>query len=574
MPLVVLAIVLGWTLLVIRLICFRTTLGARTMATWFLLGALLGTVANPVVTSFFNSYRFNGSPLYVLLIAASQQLLMVTPVLLLLGRRNWRQAGSVCDAFLAAFLLGLGYEFLGAFLAVARQASSVSGFNLLPPGTVSTSALTVAGYAYWTGLIALAGAAALRFLRNRMLAYIAIAAALALSTLDSYGDFAATPLAEEIRKITLHGSLLPWLTLAALIGVVVWEVIWTRSSPQSAVKEMQSVLTAAVGLKFTEARRASLAAHLRRQAENLAAQAQRDGSNRSLQEQAKAVGDLLQRLSQAQPAPSADVVGWAKRRWLQMLAIAAFLFFALVLVMPGMESQSIWIWTSLALATRLAPFQLTLAGTVLVLLLVWQYIVAPPKAFSNVAADEIAQFSAERRILQIGLGVAIMALLYPQPREFIAFQSDLPAALGLQPAGYNDMQALTLLLLLAWAAGAVTVRRAEAWRRSPQGDHLRSLVHNAVTACSIAAVAWLGLAFFSQLQIYAHANWGAKFFQHYGTNGNSILEMTIGVLTGVVAFVLAWGMRLVAKRFEKNFLEAAGGGTRSTPPRAAAAGAR
>ncbi|HUK86230.1 MAG TPA: hypothetical protein VLT85_01085 [Terriglobales bacterium] len=578
MPLVVLAIVLGWTLLVIRLICFRTTLGVRTLLSWFALGAFLGTVANPVAWTFFNSYRFGGSPVYLLLINVSQQLLMAAPVLLLLGRRSWRQAGSVGDAFLAAFLLGLGYEFLGAFLAVARLANSVSGFSFLPPGTASgagtyAAAVTVAGYAYWTGLIALAGAAALRFLRNRLLAYLAIAAAVIVCALDAHADLAGSLLSLELLKINLHGNLLPWLTLAALIGVVVWEVGWSKSSPQSVARDLQVVVTAAVGLKFLEARRASLAGHLRRQEENLAAELRRDGSNRALQEQLQATRDLCQRVEQAPPAPPADVVAWAKRRWLQMVALAAFLFFALLLVRPGMESLANWIWTSLAFATRLAPFQLTLACTVLVLLLLWQYVVAPPHAFSNVATDEVAQFSAERRILQVGLGVAVMALLYPQPHEFIAFQSSLAAGLGLQPAGYNDMQALTLLLLLGWAAGTATARRAEAWRRSPKGDHLRSLVHNTISACGIAAVAWLGLAFFSQLQIYAHANWGAKAFQHFGANGNSILEMAIGALTAVVAFILAWGMRLLAARFEKNFLETAGGG-RPAPPRAAAAGAR
>lgn len=574
MPLVVLALTLAWALLVVRLICFRTTLSARTLATWFALGALLGTVANPVALKFFNSYRFDGSPLYVLLIGVSQQLLMATPVLLLLGKRSWRQASSVCDALLASFMLGLGYEFLGAFMVVAPQANTVSGFSFLPPGTVSNATLTFAGYAYWTGLIGLAGSATLRFLRNRFLAYLAIAAALAVSTLDAYGDFAGTPLAVEIQTYTLHGALLPWLALAALIGTVVWEIAWVKggNSVQSAVKELQSVLTAAVGLKFVEAKRAGLASHLGRQLENLAAELRHDPGNSALQQEHAATSELLKKLSQASPAPSTNVLEWLRRRWLALLSVAAFVIFAFVLVTPGMSTMSQWIWTSLAMATRLVPFQLTLAGTVLVLLVLWQYIVAPPQAFSNVASDEVAQFSGERRILQTGLGIAVMALLYAQPREFIAFQSNLAAGVGLQPAGYDDMQALTMLLLLAWAAGALTVRRAEAWRVFPKGDHLRSLVHNTVSVCSIGAVAWLSFAFFTQLQLYAHANWGAKFWMRYHANGNSVLEMAIGALTAVVAFLLAWGARLVAARFEKNFLAAAGGGR--VPPRAAAAGAR
>src|SRR5260221_6922605 len=119
MPLLVLGILLVWTLVLFRVICFRTTLGARTLLTFFALGALLGTTANPLAEKFFNSYRYDGNQLYVLLILLCQHLLMVSPVLVLLLRPAWRYSSSVCDAFLAAFMIGAGYEFLGAVMALA-----------------------------------------------------------------------------------------------------------------------------------------------------------------------------------------------------------------------------------------------------------------------------------------------------------------------------------------------------------------------------------------------------------------------------------------------------------------------
>jgi hypothetical protein len=233
MPLLVLGILFVWTIAVFRLICVRTTLGLRTLLTFVGLGALLGTVANPLAEKFFNSYRYDGNQLYVLLIVAMQHLLMAAPVLLLLSKPAWRRSSSVCDAFLAAFAIGAGYEFFGALLALAPSESVASGLSFLPPGVASTAAATVAGYAYWSGLVALVCAACFRFLRNPLLAYGATAAALLLCTLDHYGDLHSGPPADKISVFTLHGALLPWLVLLLLVGAVVWEMLWAKSGSKS-----------------------------------------------------------------------------------------------------------------------------------------------------------------------------------------------------------------------------------------------------------------------------------------------------------------------------------------------------
>src|SRR5262249_28098907 len=151
---------------------------------------------------FFNSYRYEGNQLYVVLIIAVQHLLMALPVLILLMRPAWRRGSSVCDAFLAAFAVGAGYEFLSLFMAVAPEQSVANGLSFLPPGTASTETVTVAGYAYWTALVTLAWAGSLRFLRKPILAYSVAAIALLLSTLDHYGYVAATPSGQRVSTFT------------------------------------------------------------------------------------------------------------------------------------------------------------------------------------------------------------------------------------------------------------------------------------------------------------------------------------------------------------------------------------
>jgi hypothetical protein len=574
MPILVLGILFVWTIAVFRLICFRTTLGPRTLLTFVGLGALLGTVVNPLAEKFFNSYRYDGNQLYVLLIVAVQHLFMVAPVLLLLSKPAWRRGSSVCDAFLAAFAIGAGYEFFGALLALAPSGGVAAGLSFLPPGVASATTATVAGYAYWSGLVALVCGAGFRFLRNPFLAYGAASIALLLCALDHYADLYNGPTAEKIGVFTLHGALLPWFVLLLLAGTVVWEMRWTKSKSgiKDAVAEFQAVAPAIVTLKFSQAKLAGAGHHLRRQKEILEAELRREPGNAQIQRQLESIQASLTRLASIAPSPQTGVVDWLKRRWVQILAVMAFLFLGVFIEMPGMGTLANWIWTSLPLAARFAPFQLTLLATVLVGLLVWEYVKAPRQAFSPTIADEVAQFSAERRILQLGLGVVLLAVLYPHPGEFIAFQSNLASGANLRVPGFDEEQALTLVLLLAWAVGGLTAQRSELWQKKASGDHLRNLVHNFVTVCGAATVAWLAFAFFTQIQIYAHANWGARFFNYFQANGNSVLEMVLGLFTVVFSFAAAWLVRVLAARFEKTFLAAAGGPSRSAGATAAGAG--
>src|SRR5258708_2106648 len=235
MPLLVFGIVVVWTLVLFRVICFRTTLGARTLLTFFALGALLGTTANPLAEKFFNSYRYDGNQLYVLLILLCQHILMVGPVLVLLMRPAWRYGTSVCDAFLSAFMIGVGYEFLGILMALAPAQNVPTALSFFPPGVASTPTLTVAGYGYWNGLVALTLVLCLRLLRKTAIAYSVAGLALLVAVFDHYGATASTLLSEKVRTVTLHGSLLPWLLLILVIGSVILETLASKDDMKEGI---------------------------------------------------------------------------------------------------------------------------------------------------------------------------------------------------------------------------------------------------------------------------------------------------------------------------------------------------
>jgi hypothetical protein len=550
-----------WTITVFRLISFRTTLGSRTLVTFGALGALLGTAGTPVVEKFFNSYRYDGNQLYVVLIIAAQHLLMAAPILLLLMRPAWRRGSSLGDAFLAAFAIGAGYEFLGVWMASATAPNAASGLSFLPPGTASAATVTVAGYAYWTALLALTCATALRFLRNAVLAYAVTAVALVACVLDHYGDLFDGPTAQAVGSYTLHGNVLPWIAIVFLAAAVFLETRWTKSkgAVRDAIAEFQAVAVALVTFKWNEAKLAGARWRLKRQREILAAESQRELGQTSTKRQAESIRNSLTRMATVTPAPQGRVLDWLKRRWTQLLGVVAFLCLGVFFFMPDLGSFSSWVWSSLPMATRLAPFQLTLVVSILIGVLAWQFVKAPRQAFSSSITDEVARFWAERRILQAAIGVVLVALLYPHPEEFAAFESNLARAAGLQIPGFNETQKLTLLVLLAWAVSGVTARRAEIWRKTAGVNYLQSLARNFISLCGITLVAWLSITFFTEAQVYAHANWGANFFNRFQSNGNSILEMTLGLVTVVFSFGVALAARLTGARFEKRLMGADGG---------------
>ena len=149
-----------WTLVVVRLVAGRATLSDRTFATFLALGVLLGCLGGPASQKLFAPYGEDG-PWIALLVALARQAVLLAPLFMLRAL----PAIGVADGFVLGFLIGFGYDLAAAVLAAVAASTPFSALQWIPPFSAQTDSLTVSGYSYWTGLVALAYAAARRFIR-------------------------------------------------------------------------------------------------------------------------------------------------------------------------------------------------------------------------------------------------------------------------------------------------------------------------------------------------------------------------------------------------------------------------
>jgi hypothetical protein len=103
--------------------------------------------------------------------------IVAAPILYMIAIRRRSSAISVADAFTCGFLFGFGADLVSVALTVVQSSDIPTGFSIVPPFVVSSAGVTLAGYAYWTGLTAMLFVAVARFSRQLPLAYLAAAAA-------------------------------------------------------------------------------------------------------------------------------------------------------------------------------------------------------------------------------------------------------------------------------------------------------------------------------------------------------------------------------------------------------------
>src|SRR5262249_40380555 len=152
----------------------------------------------------------------------------------------------------------------------------------------------------------------------------------------------------------------------------------------------------------------------------------------------------------------------------------------------------------------LVPFQQNLITMMLVPVTLWYFLIAPIGA-SSVRGDEAAQIAAERRLLQSGIAVSLVTLLYPVTGELFDFNGALALASGLNLRNtWNGLQLNTLVLFLIAMACGFTISRAERWHHAPQEARSRAAAHNLVTGFRALTLAWIGYNFFVQLQAFIH----------------------------------------------------------------------
>jgi hypothetical protein len=579
-----------WTLLILRLIGFRTTLGLRTLAGFLVLGASLGPLATAVAEKFFNAYYWQGNYLF-LITALSQNLALLAPLLPLLGKPSWRDGSSIADSFLAGFLIGFGYDAVSTILAVATQSQGSFALSFLPPGVASSKDLTVAGYGYWVGFTAMATVAGYRFFKGRFAPYVCGGTALLLTALDHFfNTMPAAKVPQFWTLITFHGSLFPWIALAALIGLVILEQTSIAGrkkktgAPSKPLADIQAVLTSLVALRWNEARRQGMLIRMRRQAEHMEA---RGYGNPEAGLSSRTWNALLGEIRRVEASPGdqqevslKSLLAWLKSQPLQLILAAAALWFLVLGPLSGFDSLNNWLWTSWLMSTMLPPFQDTLFQTVLVMIVVWRYMIAPPPAPGGPAIDSLTRLSLEQRLLQTGLGLAVVAVLYPkvtqaQPwsvsGDLISFKTPLTQALGLGTS-WDGIHLSTLMLLLLAAATGITLRSADEWRTKTQTQRMQAAIQHGKTVVTAFLLTWTTLVFFTQAQTLVHTQWGNSYFgPHFNQNGNTVIELMLGLLAIPFVLLLRFLLGALMKKTEEYLTQSKP--SSPEPPKAAAAGA-
>ena len=589
MPPLLTLIVFGvWALAVVRLVCFRSTLSTRTLLTYLAVGATMGPVAVSIAEKFFNEYSWSGGPTYFILINAGKQLLLLLPVLLLMNRPAWRYSGSVTDAFLAAFCVGFGYELTASLIASAPQ-QTLTSFGFFPPGMYSTTNVTVAGYGWWIGAIAVAMAVTRRASNIAWLSYLVGAILLFLCAFDQTLLTATLSIVPTWWNVkTLYEVIVPYACMIILVAAVVYEVIWTKSkTPGSIFSEFQAVVPHWIGLRMEDARHAGARFRLARQLDFARSSLQRRSNDSQIASVLSQVNEQFQAAQQtsgdtASPPPKQLLL--ARAPYLAFVLLAFVL--VLLLSLPSMQPFGGNVWQWFLFTDKSAPFQLNIVGTMLLGWLAWCYVTAPPAGYRGVRVDEIAQFDGERAILQTIFVLFLIFSIYeipipppsysyslPAPVEFVSFASPLTIAARLVPGGNGPtdpnqgLHWTTVLVLLLCAATITTARRAQLWRSASQPARLQTAVRHLLAALRIAIAAWLSVVLFTYIQIFAHQKYGASlavyFTRHWlaTQNGNSVLGVVSAIVAvpGILAFL--WCSQWIMQRVQRCFLAAPSTGT-------------
>lgn len=534
-----------FVLLVVRLLSPTATLRARTLGLYFLVGALGGSLAAPGIARLL--------PAVNPLSAVGQALLLLAALLLpagLVARR--RSPLALADAFLAAFLVGFGFDAAAAWLVNSAASTLTVGFAFVPPGQlILGSDHVAAGFGYWCGLVALAVAAAARFLRTPPAVAGLGAIALLYSALEcaaASSNFAQPSFLDTWGKITLQGSLTPWLALLLLLALQFLEARWLASRVAAAAKaslldEWHDLLQKLVSADFAAYVRLRNSYSAARQLRLAAAEASSPRVAESLNARMAPPAASAPRSGPAALLTSLQTHPAAAAAWL--------LFFFVVLLLPRLpNSVSDFSWS--VLAFPIPGLQLSVLNTALVMVLLWRYIAAPPRPADPHDPEARARFRALRVLLLAGVAAVLLTLIYVDIEDFYPFHRLI--ARNASMPGFETHRLLTLLLLFAVCATSYAAAARRLWRPAAPEERRQARLHNALRVVSYGAVALAGLEFFTRLMTWMHAKYGPSLYRNYAGNGNDVADM-YGVLPAVVVcFLVAKLLFFLARHTEKLLL--------------------
>ena len=132
------------TMFTMRVLSTRATLSCHAFLTCLLAGVVVGPFAIPVVHKLINAYGTYGH-YQTWLDAIGATALLLLPAAVLLFRHGAYRVTSVADAFLLAFMVGFGFDLLGAFLAASTATAPLAALSIFPPFTLVNGELTAAG---------------------------------------------------------------------------------------------------------------------------------------------------------------------------------------------------------------------------------------------------------------------------------------------------------------------------------------------------------------------------------------------------------------------------------------------
>jgi hypothetical protein len=536
----------AWTLVLVRMLCARATIRLRTILTYVLFGALVGPAVIPVLQKFVAPYGWSSeSPLGRLLpplaVGIGSEALLLLPVLAFLLRRRTHRATSAQDAFLLAFSVGFGYELLNRVLFAAAATQKISGLRAFPPWEWEGNGIVVASNPYWLGLPALILFAALRLRRSRPLAFALSAAGAAVAGTERAMYLLAPGLGWPalLRRVTVHGAAYAWVTLILLVLLGLLEERWVGRKSGSpvhgvpALNELGELLKALSSGNASGFSDRSASFRLARQSRIVEAErADRDGD--------LALAKLNEAVAAAAHAPASSESGasaWmARHKWQAAITLLGFGVAILLPVLPARIAASFW---ALPLVHAVVLGPVTLIALLPLTLIAWRYLVFPRRPFPPGDPDERLRFWGENAILQGALGLVVLILVYGRLPE-LYWAEGMPS---------DPARMTTVVLSLAAAITAVTVRRAARWATAPMAARRDAAVARCLSFAVALAGTWCCLVLFTELQALLHAHAGGPLFRLFGRNGNSagdtlLAVLAIGFSYGVFRLLLSAASRV------------------------------
>jgi hypothetical protein len=456
------------------------------------------------------------------------------------------------------FSVGFGHDLAAAVLLTTRDwtgSDAQAVFGFLPPLSIVSKTMTAAGYGYWGALVCVLVAAALRFTRSRPLAWIVGIVATLFVAADAPLWFGAPPAPSAFQNamaiVTLHGALMAWLSLAALVLFSWLEGRWEKKRVVAAADTPVTLKSFWDSLKFGKlgaAGRQLRILELARQLRIATAEWQL-GKN---PQATAAIGWIRPALAQATAQlgkPRPPVAFW-KRPGLWILLQWALL--AVLLFLPQIASYA---WDPQFTYTLSSLFNLSLLNIVLAAVVGYRYLAAGIYAARG-NTNDLLQYGAENGLLRASLWAVLLAAMLTAWDGFYGFNNLFTVGSGVGLPDLPAQQLSTLALAFALVMTAQTRRRAVRSRPLPIDQRRAAAVWRFMTALSCFLVFNASLDDYMNRLENFHQQFGPRVYAlsvHLGTNGNKlasvgfVIENTLRLLPLIL--LLMFLSRRIAKWF-------------------------